>query len=233
MPYGLLNKRYLQLRHIFARILFKERFESRELPAHTMIYRRVNKFRIHRTVNNLNRTVCKGHYTLPRHCMGRHLKTWHHLTIVVRGRQRMWSLTINTERYVQVLGKFWTALSRRRRVVMDIQQFQQDGAAPTPQTNHWHIYIIVSLIRCDSEWSTHSPDLNAPDFPICGDTLIKNRVYGNNPQTTPDRKVTITAAIRETQREEYGRVTQNFARRIQMRLQQRGAFFRAHFWSAS
>ena len=38
------------------------------------------------------------------------------------------SLTINTERYVQVLVKFWTALGRRREVVRVLQWFQQDGA---------------------------------------------------------------------------------------------------------
>ena len=34
------------------------------------------------------------------------------------------SVTINTERYVQVLGKFWTALGRRRGVVRVLQWFQ-------------------------------------------------------------------------------------------------------------
>ena len=40
------------------------------------------------------------------------------------------SVTINTERNVQVLGKFWTALGRRRGVVRVLQWFQQDGATP-------------------------------------------------------------------------------------------------------
>ena len=40
------------------------------------------------------------------------------------------SVTINTERYVQVLGKFWTALGRRRGVVVVLLWFQQDGATP-------------------------------------------------------------------------------------------------------
>ena len=39
-------------------------------------------------------------------------------------------VTINTERYVQVLGKFWTALGRRREVVRVLQWFQQDDATP-------------------------------------------------------------------------------------------------------
>jgi len=58
-------------------------------------------------------------------------------------------VTINTERYVQVLGKFWTALGRHRGVVRVLQWFQQDGATPTPQTNRWHGYSSVSL----TDWS--------------------------------------------------------------------------------
>jgi len=63
--------------------------------------------------------------------------------------------------------------------------------------------------------------LNPPDFYPRG--YLENRVYGNNPQIIPDLKAAITAAIRAIPREEYGRVIENFARRIQMCLQLRGA----------
>ena len=53
---------YFRLNSIHAAQL---QFGCREFPAHTMIYRWVNKFRAHGTVNNPDRTVCKGHYTLP------------------------------------------------------------------------------------------------------------------------------------------------------------------------
>jgi len=59
------------------------------------------------------------------------------------------SVTINTERYVHVLGKFWTAVGQHRGVVRVLQWFQQDGATPTLQTNHWHGYTSVSL----TDWS--------------------------------------------------------------------------------
>jgi len=52
---------------------------------------------------------------------------------------------------------------------------------------------------------------------MCG--YLKFRVYGNNPQTILDLK----AAIRAIPREVCGRVIENFARRIQMCLQRRGA----------
>jgi len=66
------------------------------------------------------------------------------------------SVTINTERYVQVLGKFWTALGRRRGVVRVLQWFQQDGATPTPQANHWHGYSTISLTDGSAAGVTHS-----------------------------------------------------------------------------
>jgi len=63
--------------------------------------------------------------------------------------------------------------------------------------------------------------LNPPDFYLWG--YLKDRVYGNNPQTIPDLKAAIIAAVRAIPREECGRVIENFARRIQMCLQRRGA----------
>jgi len=41
--------------------------------------------------------------------------------------------TMNTERYVAVLMKFWTSLGRHRGIDRDDQWFQQDGAIPTHQ----------------------------------------------------------------------------------------------------
>ena len=135
-------------------------------------------------------------------------------------------MTINTERYVQVLGKFWTALGRRRGVVRVFQWFQQDGA--TPHTSNESLALLQQRFpdrlisrRCDPQWSPHSPDLNPPDFYLWGH--LKDRVYGNNPQTIPDLKAAITAAIRAIPREVCGRVIESFARRIQMCLQRRGA----------
>ena len=85
------------------------------------------------------------------------------------------SVTINNERYVQLLGKFWTALGRRRGVVRVRQWFQQDGA--TPHTSNeslaWlqqHFPDRLISRRCDPQWSPYSPDLN-PQIFICGDTL--------------------------------------------------------------
>ena len=59
--------------------------------------------------------------------------------------------------------------------------------------------------RCNTQGTPHSPDLNPPDFYLWG--YLKDRVYGNNPQTIPDLKAVITAAIRAIPREECGRRT--------------------------
>ena len=139
-------------------------------------------------------------------------------------------VTINTKRYVQVLGKFWTALGRRIGVVRVLQWLQQDGA--NPHSLHESLAWLQQRFpdrlisrRCDPQWSPHSPDLNPLDFYLWG--YLKDRVYGNNPQTIPDLK----AAIRVIPREECRRVIENFAHWIQMCLQHQGAYVEHIFWA--
>jgi len=79
------------------------------------------------------------------------------------------SVTINTERYFQVLGKFWTALGRRKEVIRVLQWFQQDGATPhsSNESLAWLQQRFPDRLisrRCDPQWSPHSPDLNPPRF---------------------------------------------------------------------
>lgn len=136
------------------------------------------------------------------------------------------ALTVNTERYLQVLRKFWAALGRRRGVVRGAQWFQQDGA--TPHTSNESLTWLQERFpdrlisrRCNPEWAPHSPDLNPPDFYLWG--YLKDNAYTNNPQTVPDLKAAIAAQIRAIPREECVRVTENFARRLQVCLQRGGA----------
>ena len=58
------------------------------------------------------------------------------------------SVTINTERYVQVFAKFWTALGRRSGVVRASSGSSRMVSPPT-QTNHWLGYSSVFL----TDWS--------------------------------------------------------------------------------
>ena len=105
---------------------------------------------------------------------------------------------------------------------------------PTPQTNHWHGYSSVSPTKWSAAGVTRSGrsihrTWTLSDFYMWG--YLKDRVYGNNPQTIPDLKAAITAAIRANPREKCGRVIENFARRIQMCLQRRGAHLEHIFWA--
>ena len=134
--------------------------------------------------------------------------------------------TVNTERYVAVLRKFWASLGRCRGIDRDEQWFQQDGA--TPHTSNDSLVWLKERFqeglisrKCDVEWAPHSPDLNPPDFYLWG--YLKDNVYQNNPQTIGELKATITAKIREIPNEECVRVIDNFARRMQVCLQRRGA----------
>ena len=133
--------------------------------------------------------------------------------------------TVNTERYVAVLRKFWTSLGRRRGIYRDDQWFQQDGATPHT-SNHTLDWLrerfqerLISR-KCDVEWAPHSPDLNPPDFYLWG--YLKDNVYQNNPQTIGELKAAIAAKIREIPREECVRVIDNFVQQMQVCLQRRG-----------
>ena len=157
-----------------AQLQFKERFGCREFPVHSMIYRWVNKFRTHGTVCNLN---CKDTNRQPHSGWPKSSRTPHNIAAVrdrCRQPKQVCGSTINTERYVQVLGKFWTALGRRRGVVRDLQWFQQDGATP-----HSSNESLAWLQQRFPDWSaagvTHSGcrihRTWTPQIFICGDTL--------------------------------------------------------------
>ena len=75
--------------------------------------------------------------------------------------------------------------------------------------------------RCEIEWAPHSPDLNPPYFYLWG--YLKDDVYENNPQIIPELKRAITGRIRRISVEECVQFIDNFANRIHVRLQRRGA----------
>ena len=135
------------------------------------------------------------------------------------------AVTINTERYLQVMREFWAELGRRRGVRRAIQWFQQDGATPHTSNDSmaWLQRFPGRLIsrRSDPEWSPHSPDLNPPDFYLWG--YLKDNVYANHPQTIPELKDSIAAAVNAISKEECRRVIENFVRRVQVCLQRQGA----------
>ena len=135
------------------------------------------------------------------------------------------SQTVNKERYITVLNKYWASLGRRRGVLRASQWFQQDGATPhtANETIAWLRQRFEERLisrRCDVEWAPHSPDLNPPDFYLWG--FLKDNVYQGNPQTIEELKTAITEKIRASPKEECIKVIQNFARRVQVCLQRNG-----------
>ena len=183
---------YLKLRHIFGRSLSTQ-LNCNSKNAHFLLSGHVNS----------KNDIFWGS-TPPEHCLQRSLHSVKCTAWVAISKHGIigpfWfedanerSVTINTEWYVQVLGKFCTALGRRRGV---LKWFQQDSA--TPQTANESLAWLQQCFpdrlisrKCDPQWSPHSPDLNSSDFYMWG--YLKGRVYGNNPQTIPDLKVEISS----------------------------------------
>jgi len=95
-----------------------------------VIYRWVNKFRTHGTVHNLNRKDTNRQSHSGRPISSRKPHNVAAVRDSVVNMQSFQHLCNLAERYVQVLGKFWTALGRRRGVVRVLQWFQHDGATP-------------------------------------------------------------------------------------------------------
>ena len=125
------------------------------------------------------------------------------------------SQTVNKERYMAVLNKYWASLGRQRGVLRASQWFQQDGATPhtANKTLAWLRQRFEERLisrRCNVEWALHSPDLNPPDFYLWG--FLKDYVYQGNPQTIKELKTAITAKIRAIPKEECVKVIDNFAR---------------------
>ena len=111
-----------------------------------------------------------------------------------------------------------------------------------PGSNLWLRHWMWGMELFDSPWGGTSPcrvpvwpavvaaftGLEPPQMFVCGDTLKTWQQphtipVWQQPHTIPDLKAAIKAAIRAIPREECGRVIENFARRIQMCLQRRGA----------
>ena len=119
------------------------------------------------------------------HCLGCHLQTWHHWTILVRGRQG--AVCDNQHRAIcsgawQVLDSTWsTERGRQDPPVVPVGWCH----SPTPQTNHWHGCSRVFL----TDWSAAGVTRSGrrihrtwtPHIFICGDALTTGCMV-----TTPD-----------------------------------------------
>ena len=131
-------------------------------------------------------------------------------------------VTINKERYVEVLDKFWDALSA---VSKKTDWFQQDGATPHTAKismkwlkDHFHSRVISRGLAFF--WSPHSPDLSHPDFFLWG--YLKDRVYKTKPQTIPELKRIIEQTVREIPVQVCRDVMTNFCKRINQCIARKG-----------
>ena len=104
--------------------------------------------------------------------------------------------TISTERYLEVLQKFWNALlaSERRSA-----WFQQDGASfhCSIASLAWiieHLNNRIIIRRLDTFWGPHSSDLSPPDFYLWG--YLKGKVSANKPRTISQLKKNFEDEIR-------------------------------------
>ena len=181
-------------------------------------------------------TVCKGHYTLWSALPG--LPSLNMASLDHSGsRTTMSSVWQSTPSDMsRCLASSGQHLVDGKRLSGSSSGSSKMVPPPTPQKNHWHGYSSVFLTDWSAAGVTRSGrrihrTWTPPDFYLWG--YLKDRVYANNPQSIPDLKAAIAAAIRAITREECGRVIENFARWIQVCLQHRGAHFQHIFLSAS
>ena len=97
-------------------------------------------------------TVCKGHYTLWSALPGLPSPNMTSLDHSGFEDDNKRSVTINTERYVQVLNKFWTALGRWRGSSGSTSGSSRMVPPPTLEMNHWLGYKAFP-------WLTNQPQV--------------------------------------------------------------------------
>lgn len=133
------------------------------------------------------------------------------------------TVTVNAQRYQEMLLNFlWPRLDE-----IDINNlyFQHDGA--TSHTTRENIALLRTRFpgrtisrNGDINWPPRSCDLTPLDFFLWGH--LKERVYGNNPQTLDDLKNNIRQAIREIDLAVCQKVIDNFDVRIDACQRSRG-----------
>ena len=127
------------------------------------------------------------------------------------------SITVNSERYLNMLKKFYLPTLRRHREVDDITF--QDGAPP------YYAVVVRNWLEekfgdrvisrgFDNFWPPYSPDLNPCDFYLWG--YLKSRVYIDSiPETCEQLKKNIRREIRRINSETLATVYDNVLVRLQ------------------
>ena len=137
-------------------------------------------------------------------------------------------LTLTTERYRQVLQKFWAALQMKCVDTINEQWLQQGGAPAhaATATIRWlqeRFGERVIARGTSFTWPPRSPDLTPPDFYLWG--RVKEVAYKREPRTIPELKAAVTACVRAVTTEECRRVLEEVRRRAEICLARNGGHF--------
>jgi len=128
------------------------------------------------------------------------------------------TVTVISERYVEMLRNFLRPQLQSLRVNMEEMWFQQDGAtahmarASMTVVRQMFPQHVVSRFG-DVTWPPRSPDLSACNFFLWG--YLKSKVYVRKPHTVDDLKVSIREEIATLPQEMLANVMQNFEERLQ------------------
>ena len=108
------------------------------------------------------------------------------------------TVTVNSERYIVILERFWEELEAKCGTRRTRQYLQQDGATSHTAniTIKWlkdHFKSRIISKKCAIEWPPLSPDLSPPDYFLWG--FLKDRVYASKPRNIAQLKEKIIEEI--------------------------------------
>ena len=134
--------------------------------------------------------------------------------------------TVNKERYVDMLERFWKAVEEDSESEAGQIWFQQDGA--TPHTSKMALRWLEERLGervisrgTDTPWPPHSPDLSPLYFYLWG--FLKSRVYAGDPKTLVELKRAIRRAVHAIPPATCARVIGQMAKRVDVCLRRKGS----------
>jgi len=136
------------------------------------------------------------------------------------------SVTVTSDRYVELLREFLNDELRRQRVDTRLVWFQQDGATAHTARNSMAVVRgmfpehVISPFG-DDEWPPRSPDLSACDIFMWG--YLKEKVCAHRPHTVQQLKDYIREEIQEIPVNMLRKVMENVRKRAEMCVKYNGA----------
>ena len=138
------------------------------------------------------------------------------------------TLTINQERYRNVIDRFHGLLQRRQDLRFECQWFQQDGATPhtaTATMRHLDELFAVNVISKKS----NVPPISDLLASFCGDSVKTTcSVYHNNPQNVIELQRSVEDFIKSIPRVMCERVIESFKHCVTECINRRGDYYDNH-----